>query len=193
MTLSQTQQAHFDEMGMAEKIAILLIQLGEESTAQIFGRMNVEAITEVSKYIANNTSIEKSIGAAVLEEFYAIIQSNQYLSTGGLEYAKEILYKALGAEEAKKVLERLNKTMQGAQNFAYLAKIKPQQLADFITTEHPQTIALILAHMDPSAAAETLYIFSPELRGEVVIRMAKLGDISPAIIKRVSAVLRIQA
>ena len=75
--------------------------------------------------------------------------------------------------------------MQNTQNFAYLAKIKPQQLADFIMTEHPQTIALILAHMDPSAAAETLYIFPDDLRAEVAMRMAKLGDISPSIIKRV--------
>ncbi|MDO9056638.1 MAG: flagellar motor switch protein FliG, partial [Sulfuricurvum sp.] len=88
-----------------------------------------------------------------------------------------------------KVLERLSKTMQGAQNFSYLSKIKPQQLADFIMNEHPQTVALILAHMDPSSAAETLYIFPDDLRAEVAMRMAKLGDITPAIIKRVSAVL----
>jgi flagellar motor switch protein FliG len=189
MTLTQSQQANFDEMSMSQKIAILLVQLGEDVTATIFSRMNVDAITEVSKYIANNRSIEKNIGAAVLEEFYAIIQSNQYLNTGGLDYAREILYKALGPEEAKKVLERLSKTMQGAQNFSYLSKIKPQQLADFIMNEHPQTVALILAHMDPSAAAETLYIFPDDLRAEVAMRMAKLGDISPSIIKRVSAVL----
>lgn len=189
MTLTPSQQAHFDEMSMAEKVAILLLQLGEDATATIFSRMNVESITEVSKYIANNRSIEKNLGAAVLEEFYAIIQSNQYLNTGGMDYAREILYKALGPEEAKKVLERLSKSMQNIQNFAYLSKIKPQQLADFITTEHPQTIALILAHMEPSAAAETLYIFPDDLRAEVAMRMAKLGDISPSIIKRVSAVL----
>ncbi|MDD5160431.1 MAG: flagellar motor switch protein FliG [Sulfuricurvum sp.] len=189
MNLTPSQQANFDEMSMTQKIAILLVQLGEDVTATIFARMNVEAITEISKYIANNRSIEKSLGAAVLEEFYAIVQSNQYLNTGGLEYAREILYKALGPDEAKKVLERLSKTMQNTQNFAYLSKIKPQQLADFIMTEHPQTIALILAHMDPSAAAETLYIFSDDLRAEVAMRMAKLGDISPSIIKRVSAVL----
>jgi flagellar motor switch protein FliG len=176
-------------MGMAEKIAILLMQLGEDVTATIFSRMNVEAITQVSKYIASNRSVEKNIGGAVLEEFYAIIQSNQYLNTGGLDYAREILYKALGPEEAKKVLDRLSKTMQGTQNFAFLSKIKPQQLADFIMNEHPQTVALILAHMDPSAAAETLYIFPDDLRAEVAMRMAKLGDITPAIIKRVSAVL----
>lgn len=189
MNLTPTQQANFDEMSMTQKIAILLVQLGEDATATLFSRMNVEAITEISKYIANNRSIEKNLGAAVLEEFYAIIQSNQYLNTGGLDYAREILYKALGPEEAKKVLERLSKTMQSTQNFAYLSKIKPQQLADFIMTEHPQTIALILAHMDPSAAAETLYIFPDDLRAEVAMRMAKLGDISPSIIKRVSAVL----
>lgn len=189
MNLTPVQQANFDEMTMTQKVAILLVQLGEDVTSTIFSRMNVEAITEISKYIANNRAIEKNVGAAVLEEFYAIIQSNQYLNTGGMDYAREILYKALGPEEAKKVLERLSKTMQSTQNFAYLAKIKPQQLADFIMTEHPQTIALILAHMDPSAAAETLYIFPDDLRAEVAMRMAKLGDISPSIIKRVSAVL----
>ena len=79
--------------------------------------------------------------------------------------------------------------MQNQQNFAYLSKIKPQQLADFIVNEHPQTIALILAHMDPTEAAETLQYFPDELRSEVAMRMAKLGDISPSVIKRVSAVL----
>lgn len=189
MNLNQDQQLQFNEMCMAEKAAILMIQLGEESTALIFGRMNIESITEVSKYIAQNRTIEKSIGTAVLEEFYAIIQSNQYLKSGGIEFAREILYKALPSEEAKKILDRLSKISHGVQNFAYLAKIKPQQLADFITTEHPQTIALILAHMDPSAAAETLALFTDDLRSEVAMRMAKLGDISPSIIKRVSSVL----
>lgn len=189
MNLTPSQQANFEEMSMSQKVAILLVQLGEDVTSTLFSRMNVESITEISKYIANNRAIEKNIGAAVLEEFYAIVQSNQYLNTGGLEYAREILYKALGPDEAKKVLERLSKSMQNTQNFAYLSKIKPQQLSDFIMTEHPQTIALILAHMDPSAAAETLYIFPDDLRAEVAMRMAKLGDISPSIIKRVSAVL----
>jgi len=189
MTLTQSQQANFDEMSMSQKVAILLVQLGEDVTATIFSRMNVEAITEISKFIANNRSIEKNIGVAVLEEFYTIIQSNQYLNTGGMEYARELLYKALGPEEAKKILEKLSKSMQNNQNFAFLSKIKPQQLADFIMNEHPQTVALILAHMDASSAAETLYIFPDDLRSEVAMRMAKLGDITPAIIKRVSAVL----
>ena len=189
MKLSPTQQAQFDEMSMAEKISILLLQLGEETTAAVFSNLTVESITEISKYIAASKSIERGIATAVLEEFYAIFQSNQYITSGGLEYAREILYKALGPDEAKKVLDRLSKSMQSTQNFSYLAKIKPTQLADFIVNEHPQTIALILAHMEATAAAETLGFFSDDLRAEVAMRMAKLGDISPSVIKRVSAVL----
>ena len=189
MALSPKQQAYFDELSMAEKVAILLIQLGEDITAQLFTYMDVESITEISKYIATAGSTDKVIASAILEEFYVIFQSNQYISSGGMEYAKEILYKALGPEEAKKVLDRLAKSLQSEQNFGFLQKVKPEQLADFIIHEHPQTIALILAHMDPTSSADTLGYFSDDLRAEVLIRMANLGDISPAIIKRVSAIL----
>ncbi|KIM10339.1 MAG: flagellar motor switch protein FliG [Sulfuricurvum sp. PC08-66] len=189
MNLTTTQQAQLDEMSMAEKIAVLLAQFGEDDTALLFTHMDVESITTISKHIAHNKSVDKTIATAILEEFYAIFQSTQYLNTGGMEYAREILYKALGPEEAKKVLDRLSKSMQSSQNFAYLSKIKPEQLSDFIINEHPQTIALILAHMDASDAAETLTYFTDEMRSEIAMRMANLGDISPAIIKRVSAVL----
>ncbi len=189
MNLSPSQQAAFDEMGMAEKISILLLQLGEEATAGIFSNMSVDAITEVSKYIASNQTIDKAIATAILEEFHAIFQSGQFLTTGGMEYARELLYRTLGSEEAKRVLEKLSKSMQNTQNFSYLSKIKPQQLSDFIVNEHPQTIALILAHMDATEAADTLQYFPDDLRSEVAMRMAKLGDISPSVIKRVSAVL----
>jgi len=188
-TLTPQQQAVFDEMNMAEKIAILLLQLGEEATAAIFSNMNVDAITEVSKYIASNSTIDRAVATAILEEFHAIFQSGQYLTSGGMEYARELLYRTLGSDEAKKVLEKLSKSMQNTQNFAYLSKIKPQQLSDFIVNEHPQTIALILAHMDATEAADTLQFFPDDLRSEVAMRMAKLGDISPSVIKRVSAVL----
>jgi len=189
MNLNASQQAAFDEMGMSEKVAILLLQLGEDNTADIFSAMSVDAITEVSKYIAGSKSIDKAVATAVLEEFHAIFQSGAFITSGGMEYARELLYRTLGADEAKKVLEKLSKSMQSTQNFAYLSNIKPQQLSDFITHEHPQTIALILAHMDPTEAADTLQFFPDDLRSEVAMRMAKLGDISPSVIKRVSAVL----
>lgn len=190
--LTPKQRAQYDEFSMAEKIAILLIQLGDGITGDVFTHLDIDSITEISKYIAQMKGTDKVIGAAILEEFYAIFQSNQYINSGGFEYAKELLYRVLGPEEAKKVLDKLSKQMQTAQNFSYLSKVRPQQLAEFIAGEHPQAIALILAHMDPNSAAETLSYFSDNQKADVAIRMASLGDIAPPIVKRVSAVLENQ-
>lgn len=189
MKLTDAQKVLFDELSMAEKVAILLIQLGEDTTTNLFSHMEVDTVTDISKYIATVKNIDKNVANAVLEEFYAILQSNQFVRSGGMEYAKEILYRTFGAEAAQKILDKLSKTMENTQSFGYLSQIKPQQLADFIVTEHPQTVALILAHMDPTSAAETISFFPDELKSEVTIRMANLGDISPSVVKRVSTVL----
>ena len=188
--LTPQQQAQLEILSMAEKIAILLIQRGEEITTSVFAHLDIEAITEISRYIAMAKTIDKPVAMAILEEFYAIMQSNQYINTGGLDYAREILYNALGPEEAKEISDRLSRSMQSAQSFGFLSKIKPQQLADFIVNEHPQTIALILAHMDPGDAANVLSFFEDDFRAVIAMRMANLGDISPQIIKRVSTVLK---
>ena len=182
MSLSTTQQASFEEMSMAEKIAVLLLQLGEEITADMFTHLSVESITEISKFIAGNKTIDKVLATAVLEEFHVIFQSGAFMTSGGMEYARELLYRTLGHEEAKMVLDKLSKSLENTQNFSYLSKIKPQQLSDFIMHEHPQTIALILAHMDATEAADTLQFFPDDLRSEVAMRMARLGDISPSVI-----------
>lgn len=189
MNLPPALQRQYDELTMSEKTAIFCNALGEDATATLFSHLDIESITAVSKYIALNQSYEKQIVAAILEEFNAIIQSNQFINTGGMEYAREILFKALGPDEARKVLEKLSKQMQTGQNFSFLTKIKPVQLADFIVGEHPQTIALVIAHMDPSSAAEALSRFPDDLRAEVAMRVANLGDISPAVIKKVSTIL----
>lgn len=192
MVLTQKQRAQYDELSMSEKVAILLIQVGEEITSEVFHHLDIESITEISKHIMQLGGTDKAIGAAVLEEFYTILQSNQYINSGGVDYARELLIRTLGPDVAKRVLDKLAKTMQSTKNFGYLDKVKPQQLADFIVNEHPQTIALILAHMDSGGAAETLGFFTDELRAEISIRMANLGDISPSVVKRVSAVLEQQ-
>ena len=116
--LNPQQQALFDEMSMADKISILLLQLGEDATAGVFSNMSVEAITEVSKFIASNATIDRAVATAVLEEFHAIFQSGQYITSGGMEYARELLYRTLGPEEAKKVLDKLSKSMQNTQKIS---------------------------------------------------------------------------
>ena len=101
MNLTPQLQGQYDELSMSEKVAILLNLLGEDLTAQIFSHMSLESITQISKYIARTTTVDKQIAMAILEEFHVIMQSNQYISSGGFDYAKEILFKALGPEEAK--------------------------------------------------------------------------------------------
>ena len=187
--LTDEQKAIYEELSMDKKIAILLTQLGDESTSRLFSNMDVELVTNLSADLVRLENYDKPIATAVLEEFSALFQSNQYIVNGGLDYAKEILFKTFGTDTAQSILNKLSKDLSEAKSFNFLAKVKPEQLADFIVTEHPQTIALILAHMNPVAAAETLSFFEDDLRADVTIRMANLGDISPAIIKKVSAVL----
>lgn len=187
--LDEQQKMIYDDLSMPEKVAILLIQLGEDATTLIFSHMDIDVITEISRYIASAKTIDKTVAAAVLEEFYALMQSNQYMKSGGIEYAKEILFRTFGPEIAQKIMDKLQKSMETTKSFGYLSQVRPQQLADFIIKEHPQTIALIVAHMDATSAAETLVYFPDELRSEVIIRMANLGDISPSVVKRVSTVL----
>ncbi len=187
--LNEKQKEFYESLSISKKVAILLMQLGEDLTARIFAHMDMDLITKISAELAITKNVEQPIATAILEEFSAILQTNQYLLNGGLEYAKEVLFKTFGAETAQKILAKLTKDLDDAQSFRFLSRVKPEQLSDFIVTEHPQTIALILAHMTPAGAAETLSFFNDDLRAEVTIRMANLGDISPSIIKKVSAVL----
>jgi len=187
--LTDEQREIYDGLTISKKIAILLTQLGDETTSRLFANLNVEMVTELSADIVRLDSYDKPIATAVLEEFAALFQSNQYIVNGGLDYAREILFKTFGPDTAQNILNKLSKDLSEAKSFNFLSKVKPEQLADFIVTEHPQTIALILAHMNAVAAAETLSFFEDDLRADVTIRMANLGDISPAVIKRVSAVL----
>ncbi len=187
--LTKEQQEVYDNLTMGQKIAILLMQLGEETTSRVFASLDVDLITQISTELALVKNVEQPISALILDEFSTLLQSNKYILNGGLDYAKEVLFKTFGIETANAILAKLTKDLGDAQSFKFLAKVKPEQLADFIVTEHPQTIALILAHMTPIAAAETLSFFEDDLKADVTIRMANLGDISPSIIKRVSAVL----
>ena len=187
--LTPEQKEIYDNLTTGQRIAILLMQLGEDTTARVFANLDVDLVTQLSAELALAKNVEQPISAAVLEEFNILFKTNKYITSGGFDYAKEVLYKTFGVDTANSILSKLKKDLGDAQSFKFLAKVKPEQLADFITTEHPQTIALILAHMEPIAAAETLSYFEDDLKADVTIRMANLGDISPATIKKVSAVL----
>jgi len=172
------------------KSAILMVILGEQVSADILRHLEEDEVQAISREIAKLSVITGEQSEAVLEEFYQMTVAGDHVRKGGIDYAKRILVGAFGPESAKKMLDRLLKTL-GAESASFdaLRKVDPQQLAKFIHAEHPQTIALVLSHLNPGQAAGLLFSLPPEMRGEVAMRMASLDQISPEIIARIAGVI----
>jgi flagellar motor switch protein FliG len=174
---------------MIEKVAQFCVLIGEEATVKIFQNLSTEIVEQISTAIANISSIDKETSLALLEEFHIYSRSKAFISTGGFDYAKDILYKSLGKGEADLVLSKLTRMKQAKQSFAYLENINPKQLSDFIKDESPQTMAVVLSHMDPSSAAEDLISLEEDIRVKVTMHMATIKDIQPNVVRTMSNVL----
>ena len=186
------KEANFDllkGMSMLEKVANFLILIGEEATVKIFQNLPKHVVEDLSVAITQVKSIDKQTSLAILEEFHVFIKSNAYISSGGFEYAKDILYKSLGKAEADAVLAKLARMQEAQQAFAYLDNIDPKQLADFIKDESPQTIAVVLSHMDASDASAVLSKLDDTLKVKISMQMATIKDVSPSIVQSMSNVL----
>src|SRR5579884_3361293 len=172
------------------KAAILLITLGEQTSAEILKQMDDEEVQAIGREVARVSSITGEQAESLLEEFYQMTIAHDYVLKGGIDYARKILFNAFGPEHAKKMLDRLVKTLGSEMaSFDALQKADPQQLAKFIHNEHPQTIALVLSHLNASQAAGLLISLPPELRADVALRMANLDQISPEIISKIAGII----
>jgi len=187
--LNNSQTITIDKMDIIDKIAHLLMLLGNEITVKLFKVLQPKIVDKITKAMIIAKPLPKQDMLQILEEFNTIIESNQYIIDGGVEYAKNILLNAFGPSESKKILDKLLKSMGQNNYFSFLSKIKNQQLAEFIDNENAQTIAIILAHMEPSSAAEVLEHLDANQKIEVSIRMANLKDVSPNIIKNIANLL----
>jgi len=172
------------------KAAILLIILGEQTGAEILRQMDEDEIQALGREVTRVTSIPADQAELVLEEFYEMSVAHDYVLKGGMDYARKVLINAFGPEQAKKLLDRLVKALgTETATFDTLQKADPQQLAKFIHNEHPQTIALVLSHLNPSQAAGLLISLPSEMRGDVALRMANLDQISPDIISKIAGII----
>jgi flagellar motor switch protein FliG len=172
------------------KAAILLITLGEQASADILTQLAEEDVQRVSREVARVSSITTEQAEAVLEEFHQLTIAGDYLARGGFEFARKLLMRAFPPETAKKMLDRLQKALGAdAVSFDAIQKADPSQLAKFIHNEHPQTIALVLSHLNSSQAAALLVSLPPHLRSDVAMRMASLDQISPEIIIKIAGVI----
>lgn len=171
-----------------QKAAILLIALGPEKSATIFKHLKDDEIEQLTVEIANTRSVSPAVKDAVMDEFYEICLAQQYIAEGGISYAKELLDKALGAEKARDVINKLTASLQ-VRPFEFIRKADASQLLNFIQDEHPQTIALILSYLPALQSAAVVASLSPDKQADVAKRIAQMDRTSPDVIKEVEKVL----
>jgi flagellar motor switch protein FliG len=176
-------------ISMLDRIAMFCVLMGEEATVKIFQNLPLALVEQISTAITQLSAIDKDTSLAILDEFYIFTKSNAFITSGGFEYAKDLLYKSLGKAEADSVLSKLAQLAEAKASFAYLENINPKQLADFIKDESPQTMAVILSHMDPAQAAELLETLHPDVKVKVTMQMATIKDVSPEVVRTMSMVL----
>ena len=176
------------ELTGPKKAAILLVTMGKEASAEVFKHLTEEQIEELTLEIANLNKVESETKDKVLDEFHQMCVAYDYISHGGMEYAREVLQEALGETEADSIINRLTASLQ-VRPFDELRKTDPGQVLNFIQNEHPQTIALVLAYLNPEQSASILSGLEDKKQAEVAKRIAVMERTSPEVIKEVERVL----
>ncbi|RJP19900.1 MAG: flagellar motor switch protein FliG [Candidatus Omnitrophota bacterium] len=171
-----------------KKAAILLLTLGPDVAADVYRNLSDYEIEQITLELANLGVVSQELSAQVIEEFYHTAMAKQYISHGGIATAREILERALGPSKALDIIERLQGILTG-NPFDFLKHVDVGHLVHFVQHEHPQTIALILSHLEYDRAAEIMSALPPSIQHEVALRLATMDQISPEIIADVERVL----
>jgi flagellar motor switch protein FliG len=172
------------------KAAILLVVLGDEAASTVYRHLNSHDVQQITQEIAELGYISPETAGRVLEEYHQLSQTQDYLAQGGQEYAYQLLVKAFGKEGAKPLLEQVLQAQEdGISNLDTLQKADPTQLVKFVEGEHPQTVALVLAHLGLRTATALLVLLPEKLRAEAVRRLAVMRQFSTEMVKQISVVL----
>ena len=180
---------HTASFSGARKAAILCVALGDSVSSEIFKFLDEEEVQMILREVAILNRVPSEVMDEVAVEFNQLLLARSYIISGGTEYAKRLLIKTYGPEVAKRVLDKITRSLETTVGFEGLQKVDPQQLSKLFQNEHPQTIALVLAHLDSSTAASTLQYLPESERAEIVQRMAGFQAISQDVIRRISMVL----
>ena len=171
-----------------EKAAILLIALGKEHSAKLFKQLSDDEIEQLTLEIANMRRVAPEMQKDILREFSEACMAQNYILEGGIEYAREVLDKAIGQQRAFDLIGKLTSSLQ-VRPFDFARRLDATQLLNIIQNEQPQTIALILSYIDPAQAAAILSELAPEIQSDVIAKIAKMGKTSPEHIKEVERIL----
>lgn len=176
------------ELSGRQKAAILLISLGPDVSASVYRHLSEEEIEKLTLEISGVRKVDSSAKEEVLEEFHQIALAQDYISQGGISYAKQVLEKALGPESAANIINRLTSSLQ-VKPFDFARKADPGQILNFIQNEHPQTISLVLSYLDPNQAGQILSELPQEMQADIARRIALMDSTSPEVINEVEQIL----
>ena len=177
-------------MNGIRKAAILVAVMGEEAASTVYKHLSEKEIQVVTKELAEMGRIPTDVASGVLEEYSQLALTQDYLAAGGLEFATRLLFKTFGQDTANNLLQKVVRLQElSAGQLESLQKADPQQLAKFLEGEHPQTIALILAHLDGKQASGLLMKLPETIQAECIKRLAQLRQFSPEMAEKVSVVL----
>jgi flagellar motor switch protein FliG len=176
------------DMSGVRKTAIMLVQLGKDQAAKIMAQMRETEVEEITAEIMRLGVIEGAVADDVLAEFATMAKANRYMHQGGTDFARELLAASLGQEAADALVGRLATALMDVP-FGFLQKADPRQVLSFVQEEHPQTIALVLAHMPAILASQILSGLAGELQADVAHRIAVMDRTSPDLIRQVEKTL----
>ncbi|HEY0358279.1 MAG TPA: flagellar motor switch protein FliG [Mycobacteriales bacterium] len=166
------------------KAAVLLVQMGKDQSSKILSQMRDTEVEELTAEIVRLQNVDAELAYAVIDEFHDMVTARRFAGEGGLGFAKDLLESSLGAERAAEVMERLSAAVMNAP-FKFVTQADPRQVQSFLQDEHPQTIALVLAHLSAERATAIIAGLVPALQADVAHRIAVMDRTSPDIIRQV--------
>jgi flagellar motor switch protein FliG len=172
-----------------QKAAVLLVSIGTERAAHVFSRLKDDEIEALSLEMAKLQFLEPGIADGVLSEMAAMVMAYDSLNAGGVDYAREVLERALGPERANEIIGRLSSVIE-KRPFEFLRKTPPEQVVTFLRNESPQTTALVIANLHTTLAAQVLSNLPENEQPEIALRIARMSETSPDVVKQVEAVMK---
>jgi len=171
-----------------EKAAVLLISLGKEYSAELYKHLSEEEISDMTLSITTTRRVEPDIREQVITEFYEMCLTQKFISEGGIDYAREILEKAIGPERANEMIRKLSSSLQ-VRPFDFIRRVDSNQILNVIHNEHPQIIALVLSYIEPKQAAQIIASLPQERQVEIISRISRMGSTSPEYIKEAERIM----
>ena len=176
-------------IGGREKAATLLVSLGPEQAAEVMQHLPAEEIEAISLEMAKLRTVDPAKTNQVLSEFVHTADAMELAAEGGVDFAREVLERSLGSEGAAEIIARLSATME-RRPFEFLRKTPPEQIIAFLNNESPQTIALVIANLHTTLAAQVMTELGPEIQADVAARVASMSEISPDVLQVVERVIK---